>query len=99
MVYTAMWRKSFGEGKGKKDAFFFPAGLRRAAAQPGGGEKRVLVPLTLPERLAPLCGASRSGNASLRQPFFKRTTKHSAQAISLHQPSLHTGNAAVRRYP
>ena len=31
-----MWRKSFGEGKGKKDAFFFPAGLRRAAAQSGG---------------------------------------------------------------
>ena len=36
MVYTAMWRKSFGEGKGKKDAFFFPTGLRRCAAQSGG---------------------------------------------------------------
>ena len=39
------------------------------------------------------------GGVSSRQPFFKRTTKHSAQAISLHQPSLHTGNAAVRRCP
>lgn len=53
-----------------------PAGLRRYAAQSGGREPRPCT--TYPPRTA--CAAMRAscpGDASLRQPFFKRATPHS----------------------
>ena len=76
----------------------FPTGLRRAAAQSGGKEKRVLFPLTLPKRLTPHSGVNHSKGGLCANPLSsKRATPLCGVAPSLH--ILHIWEYNCRLFP